>query len=227
MPEIFIFDALHCFLHTSVNYFPNNRFPFRDLRAYEEEINDGLKKLENALQEVFIDFGRNDIWVSVPENSSDKKCKGVFFDAAVATLYILTRGKSRRTIKIVIREGTEVGSEVFVRVSNSNEVTTCAQLVNCLDSLIETVRAAKTTTTTAARTTTATATRTTTATAARTTTATAARTTARSVVRAAAKCVPVGLNVAFAVWDGFEIHSTWKTESETVKEIDKILKKLE
>ncbi len=55
----------------------------------------------------------------------------------------------------------------------------------------------------------------------------AARTTARATSKIAFRAVAVGANVVFAAWDGFNIYSTWKTDSATVKQIENILKELE
>ncbi len=192
--------------------YPSHGFLFFNLRAYGEEIRDGLEKLEKAFQDVFMDFRNQRISISVPSEIEGKQCSAMFFADATAILQMQMQMELPTKLKITIRDSKNGGSSVNPEhlSKGAARLTALVKSVKDARTVIRATRIIKSATSTAATT------------ASRAAATTAAKTAAKTATRAV-----VGSSILFAAFDGYNIYSTWKNDSQTVKQIEEILAKLE
>ncbi len=101
------------------------------------------------------------------------------------------------TARVCVHETVAKTSQTAVRVSETGAIEIAAQSTNRFASTFEAVGSA------------------------------GSKAVVSTTARTAAKVLAVGGSLIFAAWDGYNIYSTWTTDSETVKKIEEILEDLE
>ncbi len=142
-------------------------------------------------------FRKFNIEISVPDNTAGLKCAEVFFEAVAAVLNCMTDSSGKNTARVLVHETVAMTSRTAVRVSETGAIEIVAQSTNRFASTFEAVGSA------------------------------GSKAVASTTARTAAKVLAVGGSLIFAAWDGYNIYSTWTTDSETVKKIEEILEDLE